>query len=493
MLFTLASRERENGILRDHIRSLQEQNNRLIADNTQLLDENHELRGKLNVQRFTVQRLTEESEELRDIVSGKELEIFDLKSSIAQRDHQIQELERTCHALQQGFREQLAQSVSIHDFEMLKYELAANKRILELTNVHVTDLEAENAKLRALLARGGSLPQETGMSRSRGDKWHKIASEESESEELDVSKVWNPRLQNRKTDPSSKKRTETEKDEDITVTKQHSLNLEESDNTTSEDSDYGANRRQPIARRRGVVYDGESEEDSSDRHDSRRGGRREYGIYGHRPRGRGHDDDADRRRQGHLLPTDTRTGPHSHMRGDMPALRSSTTKSSAIIPYPRTIEDVLSDIDREIGAPNEYYTTFIIGNKPTTSATPDTRYVRLASVNPAAQTNPARKLLDADLDKVIVYRRFTESSLSATEKAKVILSSMGIPPDKNKGFELPTELVINGSSDRNDPIFQEDGRNNNAVAIIQEMFRIYHDYVEKEDFDPSSGPSKPRS
>ncbi|MCX7119900.1 MAG: hypothetical protein NTZ86_08600, partial [Legionellales bacterium] len=425
-------------------------------------------------QSFAILRLTEESDKLRRIVREKNLKILDLKSLIDKRNNQIQDLERKCHTLQEGFKEQLTQCVSVQHLEILQDKLATNKRILAHTNDHVTELEAENAQLRALLARGGSLPQETGMSRNQREKWRKIVSDESESEELDVSKVWNPSLQNRKTDPSSKKRTETEKDEYITVTKQHSLNLEESDNTTSEDSDYGAKRRQPIARRRGVVYDRESEEDSSDRHDSRRGGRREHGIYGHRTRGRAHDDDADR----------------SLMRGNLPVLNSYATKASATIAYPRTIEDVRSDIDREIGAPHMHYTTRIIGTKPEKAATTDTRYVRLESVHPAAQTNPARKLLDADLDKVTVFRRFTESSLSATEKAKVILSSMGIPPDKDKGFELPTELVINGSSDPNDHIFKEDGRNNNAVAIIQEMFKIYKDYVEKEDFDPSSEPPK---
>ena len=174
-------------------------------------------------------------------------------------------------------------------------------------------------------------------------------------------------------------------------------------------------------------------------------------------------------------------------------MSSSATRASATVALPRNIEDVHSDINREIGTPNVHYTTDIIGTKPTTAAAPDTRYVRLASVNPAATTNPARKLLDADLDNVTVYRRFTESAISPTEKARVILSSMGIPPDKSRGFELPTELVINGSSDPADPIFKEDGRNNNAVAIIQEMFKIYNDYVEKEELDASSGPSTPSS
>ena len=427
LLLTLASTERENGILRNHIRYLQEQNNLLSEDNKQLLDENDELRGELNVQRFTVQRLTEESDQLGRIVSDKEFEIFGLKSSIAQRDHQIQELERRCRVLQQGFSEQLAQSVSIHDFEMLEDELAANKRILALANDHVTGLEAENAQLRALLASGGSLPQETGMSNARSQ----------------------PSGEKAPTKPRSW--VETYRNllgEEVTVKKIHSLELDEADDTTSAyEEGY-------------TTAESEFDQDAS-------GGNR----------GRDHYDDD--------------TGPHSSsslLRGDLPVI-----KSSAIIAYPRTIEDVHRDINQEIGATNVHYTTGIIGTKPTTAATPDTRYVRLASVNPAAPNNPARKLLDADLDNVTVYRRFTESSISPTTKAKVILSSMGIPPDKSKGFELPTELVINGSSDPDDPIFKEDGRNNNAVAIIQEMFKIYNDYVEKEELDASSGPSTPRN
>ena len=174
-------------------------------------------------------------------------------------------------------------------------------------------------------------------------------------------------------------------------------------------------------------------------------------------------------------------------------MSSSATRASATVALPRTIEDVHGDINQAIGDSNPHYTTGIIGARPAAAATPDTRYVRLASVNPAAPTHPARKLLDADLDKVTVYRRFTESAISPTEKAKVILSSMGIPPDKSKGFELPTELVINNSADPNDPIFNEDGRNNNSVAIIKEMFRIYNDYKQEEDLEARSGPTTPRS
>ena len=572
LLFTLESRERENGILREHIHGLREQNYRLITGHKQLLDEHAELRGELNVQRFTVLRLTEESKKLRGIVNDQELKIFGLNALIAQRDDQIQELETRCRALQQRFKEQLAQSISIHDFEMLKDELAANQRILALSNDHVTDLEAENARLRALLARGGSLPQETGMSRNRGEKWRHIASEESESEELDVSNVWDPSFQNRKTKPAlpprSKTRRAAEHEEDITVTKIPSLDLEESADTTSadEDSDYSMGRRRkpmPSTTRildHNVVDDGGSEEDSShaddsrrggrrypdydeddesydhdsrdshdsrrgrrrdhdydeddesydhdsrDSHDSRRGRRRDHdphrghGIYGHRPRGRDHDEEYsetdEHRRRGPLPPTATRTGTHSPssiLRGDLPAMSSSATRASATVALPRTIEDVHGDINQAIGDSNPHYTTGIIGARPAAAATPDTRYVRLASVNPAAPTHPARKLLDADLDKVTVYRRFTESAISPTEKAKVILSSMGIPPDKSKGFELPTELVINNSADPNDPIFNEDGRNNNSVAIIKEMFRIYNDYKQEEDLEARSGPTTPRS
>ncbi len=588
LLLTLESRERENGILREHIHGLREQNYRLITDHKQLLDEHAELRGELNVQRFTVLRLTEESEKLRGIVSDQELEIFGLNALIAQRDHQIQELERRCHALQQGFREQLAQSVSIHDFEMLEDELAANQRILALTNDHVTDLEAENARLRALLASGGSLPQETGMSNDRRQLPGKKAPTKARSWE--------------ETHRNLRDEEENRDDEEVTVRKMHSLELEEADDTTlpdeegytTEESEFdedasGGNRgrnrgndqrhlypprgnrdrdhyydprnlRDPRGNRdrdhdydpsdlgdprgnrdRDRDYDPsdlrdprrnrdrDRDYDPSDLRDPRRNRDRDHyydprnlsdprgnrdrdhdyddeddlyrghGLYGRRRRGHRHDEEYsetdDHRHRGPLPPIDTRTGTHSPssiLRGDLPAMNSSATRAAATIALPRTIQDVHSDINLAIGDPNPNYTTGIIGTRPA-AATPDTRYVRLASVNPAAPTHPARKLLDADLDKVTVYRRFTESAISPTEKAKVILSSMGIPPDKTKGFELPTELVINNSADPNDPIFNEDGRNNNSVAIIKEMFRIYNGYVEEEELAARSGPSTPGS
>ena len=516
LLLTLESRERENGILREHIYGLREQNYRLITAHKQLLDEHAELRGELNVQRFTVLRLTEESEKLRGIVSDQELEIFGLNDLIAQRDHQIQELERRCHALQQGFREQLAQSVSIHDFEMLEDELAANQRILALTNDHVTDLEAENARLRALLASGGSLPQETGMSNDRRQLPGKKAPTKASSWE--------------ETHRNLRDEEENRDDEEVTVRKMHSLELEEADDTplpdeegyTTEESEFdedasGGNRGRNRGNDQRHLYPPRGNRDRDHYYDPRnlrdpRGNRdrdhdyddeddlyRGHGLYGRRRRGHRHDEEYsktdDHRHRGHLPPIDTRTGTHSPssiLRGDLPAMNSSATRAAATIALPRTIQDVHSDINLAIGDPNPNYTTGIIGTRPA-AATPDTRYVRLASVNPAAPTHPARKLLDADLDKVTVYRRFTESAISPTEKAKVILSSMGIPPDKTKGFELPTELVINNSADPNDPIFNEDGRNNNSVAIIKEMFRIYNGYVEEEELAARSGPSTPGS
>ncbi len=192
-----------------------------------------------------------------------------------------------------------------------------------------------------------------------------------------------------------------------------------------------------------------------------------------------------RRHQTTFPPVDSSsTGSQSSsvvMRGDLPALTSSATRAVATIALPRAIEDVLADINQEIKTSTTDYTTDIIGTKPSVAATPDTRFVRLASVDPITPTHSTRKLLDADLNKVTVYRRFTESSLTSTAKAKVILSAMGIPPNKSKGFELPTELVINGKSDPNDPVFDADGKNNNAIAIIKEIFKIYKEYVAKEE------------
>ncbi|NDH68510.1 MAG: hypothetical protein EBY22_11540, partial [Gammaproteobacteria bacterium] len=272
LFLTLEYRERENDILREHIHGLREQNYRLITDHKQLLGKHAELRDVLEVQHFTVLRLTEESDKLRRIVRDKDLKIFDLKSLIDKRNHQIKDLKRKCYALQEGFKEQLTQCVSVQHLEILQDELAANKRILARTNVHVTDLEAENARLRALLARGGSLPQETGMSNDRSQpsgkkaptkvrSWeethHNLLDEEENSdmedidadqedspeddasEDLEVSKILNPSLQHKKTKPAAPRSrvNRQEPDEEVTVTKIHSLKLGEADDTTLQDEE----------------------------------------------------------------------------------------------------------------------------------------------------------------------------------------------------------------------------------------------------------------
>ena len=192
-------------------------------------------------------------------------------------------------------------------------------------------------------------------------------------------------------------------------------------------------------------------------------------------------------------PLPASTSAATGFRGDLAALTSAGTTAEAIVGGPRTIEDVWDDINRGIGAPNAHYTNGIIGAAPPDDM-PETRIVRLASVNPAEPTSPSGKLLDAGLEKVTVYRRFTESSLSDTDKARVILSAMGIPPDKSKGFELPSQLVINGATDPNDPIFTDTRRNRKSVAVIKEMFRLYEVEKQRElDLDAASRPSTPGS
>lgn len=148
----------------------------------------------------------------------------------------------------------------------------------------------------------------------------------------------------------------------------------------------------------------------------------------------------------------------------------------------RTLEDVQSDIEKQLGTPHPGYSNKIWGVRTSTA---DNRYVRLARIDPslppADQEKLAKKLMDADLEKVTVYRRFTESSLSAEDKARLILSSMGIPADTTKGFELPDELVINGHN--NATAFTRGGANDKVVEVIHEMYRIF----EEERLKPTPG------
>ena len=158
------------------------------------------------------------------------------------------------------------------------------------------------------------------------------------------------------------------------------------------------------------------------------------------------------------------------LRGDMPAMTATTPHraEAKLHDEVRTLEDVHADIEKQLGATHPDYKNDIMGVR---TATADNRYVRVSSINPAAPTDTPKKLMDATLDKVTVFRRFTESSLSATDKARLILSSMGIPPNKDKGFELPDELVINGKNTAAD--FARGGANDKVVEVIHEMFRLY--------------------
>ena len=543
LLLALESSERKNEFLVQQISELKEQNARVIEDNKAILDEHRDLRRELFTQHSTILHLTAESEKLLHIIGSKDVEIFDLQAVIDERNHRIRELERKCEHLQQGLKEQLAHSVSVHDLEDLQDRLDSNHRILSRTNDYVADLESENARLLALLNGKGNQSQTTGMGtnmkgrgrdkhiptrswadthrklRDESDYWRSdrtdSADESTDDDDIEVSRVVNPSLQNSARNPkrgsnvSSSRHTQFHRGP---PTHDHRRSHLESD-----DEEYGQRyeeRRAPTynGNRRGSrPQDGRGRArylDDSDGYESD-DGRNRYAYNDERDPeffddNRGRHRPYDGRRGPHHRDRDDLNARHSHpsrhssimsprspasaspsiTRLDLPAMSSTATRAEATIAVPRKIEDVYHDINRGIGAPNAHYTNGIIGTAPATPTDPDSRYVRLASVVPG---KPDGKLLDADLDKVTVYRRFTESTLNPADKARIILSSMGIPPDTNKGFELPSELVINGSSDPDDPRFAPDGRNNNSVAVIKEMFSQYQALVEAEELAARSG------
>jgi antitoxin component of RelBE/YafQ-DinJ toxin-antitoxin module len=176
--------------------------------------------------------------------------------------------------------------------------------------------------------------------------------------------------------------------------------------------------------------------------------------------------------------TNTARSAVSAARADAPDLTASATMHGS-----RTIEDVQADIQTAIGAGNPNYQNVIIGTKPASATDPDNRYVLLSSVDTGTPGASPKKLLKATVDHVTVYRRFSESTMNPEEKAKIILKSMGIPPEE--GFEMPTELVINGKSDPTDPAFAATARNGKTMAVIQEMFKIYE--IEKRSYDAAHG------
>ena len=150
------------------------------------------------------------------------------------------------------------------------------------------------------------------------------------------------------------------------------------------------------------------------------------------------------------------------------------TIARAILNGPRTIEDIEADLKTIISSRTDEFETKIYGKKPDPidSEAQDQRFVRLS------RKSDDGKLLDAGLEsndnvKVTVYRRFTQSSSpNIEEKAKIILKSMGIPPEA--GFDLPTTLIINGETNIDDLRKKLTGKHaQQSLKIIASMFEQY--------------------
>ncbi|HVT63489.1 MAG TPA: hypothetical protein VHD33_08400, partial [Legionellaceae bacterium] len=201
----------------------------------------------------------------------------------------------------------------------------------------------------------------------------------------------------------------------------------------------------------------------------------------HKPKRKTRDTAASASTGGAISPVGTTAGPivstgstTALARGNMPVATASVNLRGS-----RTLPDVQNDIGIAIGATPGYSNDII--HEPSKS------YVRLADVSIPGQ--PPKKLLDATVDNVTVYRRFTEDpSLTIEQRARVILKSMGVPA--SPGFDLPDKLIINGKETLAD--FNTMDKNSQLYKIVQEMFRQYDQAVNNElNLGNASGTNPP--
>ena len=164
---------------------------------------------------------------------------------------------------------------------------------------------------------------------------------------------------------------------------------------------------------------------------------------------------------------------------NQPIFNCGTNAVSANFVSNRNLEDVQKDI-ADVLKENAYFKT-ISSNFSNEIIERDNNkgFVRLA--DHSDKSAPPKKLLDAsvDPDRVTVYRRLTEdNNISVENKARVILKSMGIPPQldesNNPRFSLPEVLLVNGSP--TPPESSTTGRNPGANLVIIEMFKQFEDY-----------------
>lgn len=138
--------------------------------------------------------------------------------------------------------------------------------------------------------------------------------------------------------------------------------------------------------------------------------------------------------------------------------KPSAAPVSAVLGRARTIEDVHQDIAVAINNDTTNYSNSISKDRK--------------SVTLATKQEPHKKLLDAEIDKVKVFRRLIEDTrMTIEDRAKLILQSMGIPPRKDSGLELPEDLIINNKSSyaELETTLSKDG-NEVMLEVAKEMF-----------------------
>ncbi|PJD90775.1 MAG: hypothetical protein CK424_08930, partial [Legionella sp.] len=412
--------------LEDSIFALHNQNDDLIALITQEMGGNSTLASQLKASERDIENMVKDVASLARTLTSRDAMIQQLQQTIQEKDDYILQIEAQCRGLQTQLRDDLSNL----DLECARVEQEELLQLYREAQKTITQLQKE---------------------KRNGRKHHTSSLSRSDSRPTARSVHHKYKRTFRTSQLSDHASSESDNEESLFITRHDTASAplseidrgEYSGNTTEEDEQDLSVTKKTVPR--STLFS-----PKEDYHRAKSHLRHSY----------------DPPKQEQSKPV----SPKITQKTASPS--SSSNRSSAEPSGPmsvtmygnRTLQDVEDDIREAVADNATSYTQHIINNK----------FVRLEKIATDASHSPKR-LLDATVDKVTVYRRFTEDpAIPIAERARVVLKSMGIPA--SDGFELPEELVINGKKHRED--FKDNG--GELYQVIQEMFDQYDAAIEKE-------------
>ena len=141
-------------------------------------------------------------------------------------------------------------------------------------------------------------------------------------------------------------------------------------------------------------------------------------------------------------------------------------------------DNFINEITLDCLMNKEQYNKHILSMSQIINQNNENGYVRLSD------KSSNRTLLDAfaDPDRVTVYRHLSANTqISVEERARIILKSMGIPPQQENGcdkFSMPDVLIVNNKSQYEPSLT---GGNQEANKVIEQMFIQFEDHKKERE------------